>query len=83
MDKTTTLMIRAACGVVLLVPVAFGMLWLRREAAVKECVVSALTRQFEGDRNIAEIIYNTGDEGWTVQTRRMLSRCKLETKLLG
>lgn len=83
MDKTTSLMIRAACGVVLLVPVVFGLLWAKREAAVKECVISALTRQFEGDRNIAEIIYNTGDGGWTPQTRMMLSICKVEHRLFG
>ena len=82
MDKTTSLMIRAACGVVLLVPVVFGVLWIKREADVKECVISALTRQFDGDRKIAEIIYSTGDAGWTPQTRMMLSVCKIENTLL-
>ena len=55
-------MIRAACGVVILIPVAFGVLWAKREAAVKECVISALTRQLDGDRSLAEIIYDDGKD---------------------
>lgn len=82
MDKTTALMIRAACGVVLLVPVVFGVLWAKREAAVKECVISALTRQFDGDRSLAEIIYDDGKD-LDANTRMMLSICKVEHKLLG
>ena len=82
MDKTTSLMIRAACGVVLLPPVAFGVLWAEREAAVKECLISALTREFNGDRSLAEILYDDGkdmDDG----TRMMLSICKVEHRLFG
>ena len=42
MDKTTTLMIRAACMVVVLAPLAwFSVQWFDREAKVKECALIA------------------------------------------
>ena len=42
MDKTTTLMIRAACMVVVLAPLAwFSVQWFDREAKVKECALLA------------------------------------------
>lgn len=42
MDKTTTLMIRAACMVVVLAPLAwFAVQWFDREAKVKECALIA------------------------------------------
>ena len=82
MDKTTSLMIRAACGVVILIPVAFGVLWAKREAAVKECVISALTKQFDRDRSLAEIIYDDGKD-LDASTRMMLSICKVEHRLFG
>tara|TARA_B100000683_G_scaffold199624_1_gene192829 strand:+ start:325 stop:573 length:249 start_codon:yes stop_codon:yes gene_type:complete len=82
MDKTTSLMIPAACGVVILIPVVFGVLWAKREAAVKECVISALTRKFDGDRSLAEIIYADGKD-LDAGTRMMLSICKVEHRLFG
>ena len=52
------------------------------EAAVKECVISALTKQFDGDRSLAEIIYDDGKD-LDASTRMMLSICKVEHRLFG
>ena len=42
MDKTTTLMIRAACMVVVFAPLGwFSVQWFDREAKVKECALNA------------------------------------------
>ena len=51
MDKTTTLMIRAACMVVVLAPLAwFSVQWFDREAKVKECALIAWNRDLYGRR---------------------------------
>ena len=85
MDKTT-LMIRAACGVVLLVPIAFGVLWVRQQMAVKACVLTALSEQLHGSddqrRKAAEAIYNDGKD-LDAETRMMLSICRIEHRLFG
>ena len=78
MDKTTTLMIRAACGVVLLIPVVFGVLWAKREAAVKECAVEALSLTV--GKTVAEIIYEQGD--LNPQGKAVTAVCRAGTKLL-
>ena len=78
MDKTTTLMIRAACGVVLLIPVVFGVLWAKREAAVKECAVEALSARVGA--TVAEIIYDQGDLNPHGKAARAV--CRAGTKLL-
>ena len=47
MDKTTTLMIRAACMVVVLAPLAwFSVQWFDREAKVKDCALLAWNLTF-------------------------------------
>ena len=48
MDKTTTLMIRAACGVVLAVPVFLGGIWVVNDRTVKFCAAKAYAQLLFG-----------------------------------
>ena len=66
MDKTTTLMVRAACMVVILAPLAwFSAQWFDREAKVKECALIAwnldVFGQAPGDEFYDDVAPKSGD----------------------
>tara|TARA_B100001758_G_scaffold201345_1_gene180358 strand:- start:6 stop:275 length:270 start_codon:yes stop_codon:yes gene_type:complete len=55
-NRATTLITRAACGVVIATPLLLGVSWLEQKAAFKECVMEELMGE-HGDRQSAEFSY--------------------------
>ena len=62
---------------VLAVPVVFGVLWVRRDMAVKKCAIEALSLSV--GQTVAEIIYEQGDLNPDGKAAR--AGCRLGIKL--